>query len=70
MARRKYNNTDILLPNGEVAHFRTHVNAKGELISVRLELPTDHWGVNGMWRAAHGTNYPGGQTKIVLDKTK
>jgi|KBSMisStandDraft_5_1062788.scaffolds.fasta_scaffold791621_2 hypothetical protein len=65
--RRKFDNQDLVLPNGEVARIGTHMNEKGE-ITIKLRLPNDYWGVTQIFRAAKGTKYKGGKFVVVIDK--
>jgi hypothetical protein len=65
--RRKFDNHNLVLPNGEVAVIGTHMNAKGE-ITIKLRLPNDYWGVTQIFRAAKGTKYVGGNCVVVIDR--
>jgi hypothetical protein len=65
---RKFNNQDLVLPNGEVARIGTHMDSDGT-ISIKLRLPEDHWKVAQVFGAASGANYTGGKTVIILDRS-
>jgi hypothetical protein len=66
---RKFDNQDLILPNGEKARIGTYMGPNGELC-VKLRLPSDYWNMTGMWRAAASTNYgQKGKTVITFDKT-
>jgi len=64
---RKFDNQDLILPNGEVARIGTWMGPNGEMC-IKLRLPSDYWMVSGVWRAAEGTSYPNGKTVLTLDK--
>jgi hypothetical protein len=64
---RKFDNQDLVLPNGEIARIGTYLGPKGELC-VKLRLPSDYWNVTQIFRAAAGTKYKNGKTVITLDK--
>lgn len=64
---RKFDNQDLILPNGEVARIGTYMGSKGEL-SIKLRLPSDYWHLTQMFRAAAGTQYKDGKTVITFDR--
>jgi hypothetical protein len=64
---RKFDNQDLVLPNGQVARIGTHMNARGDL-TIKLRLPSDYWSISGVWRAAAGTKYKDGKTVITIDR--
>ena len=64
---RKFDNQKIKLPNGEELTIGTWMGEKGELC-VKLRLPSDDWGITGVFRAAAGNDYKNGKTVITTDK--
>ena len=66
MARRKFNNQDLQLPNGEIARIGTWMGSKGEMC-IKLRLPSDYWSVTQQFRAAAGTKYKNGKFVITID---
>lgn len=65
---RKFNNQDLVLPNGEVARVGVWMGPGGEMC-IKLRLPSDYWHISQVFRAASGTDYKDGKTVITLDRT-
>jgi hypothetical protein len=63
---RKFDNQKIELPNGDSMTLGTWQGEDGEMC-IKLRLPTDDWGVTGVFRAAKGNDYKDGKTVITLD---
>jgi hypothetical protein len=65
---RKFDNQDLVLPNGEVARIGTYMGKNGEMC-IKLRLPSDYWNITQMFRASANTQYKNGKTVITIDKT-
>jgi len=66
--RRKFDNIDVALPNGDVLRLGTYMGPDGEL-SLKLRIPSSRWHLSQMFRSAEGTDREDSKTIITLDRS-